>query len=109
NGKVVITSGPRGPDQPALRRAQVLVCSGVRPEIAVAVTREILTLKLRGQAHVLKLMGAAEAGAAIEDLAIEMARETDGARLLSLESQAASVYWRCWESIPVRFARHDPQ
>src|SRR5256885_7359223 len=60
NGTVVIASGPRGPDQPALRRAQVLVCSGVRPEIAVAVTREILTLKLRGQAHVLKLMGAAE-------------------------------------------------
>src|SRR5437868_13166449 len=77
NGSVIIASGPRGPDQPALRRAQALVCSGVRPEIAVAVTREILTLKLRGQAHVLKLTGVAEAGAAIEALVIEMARETD--------------------------------
>jgi CRISPR-associated endonuclease Cas1 len=109
NGTVVIASGPRGPDQPALRRAQVLVCSGVRPEIAVAVTREILQLKLCGQAHVLKLIGAAEAGAAIEALAIEIAREVDGARVLSLEAKAASIYWKCWESIPVRFARHDPQ
>src|SRR5207248_1596081 len=45
NGTVVIASGPRGPDQPALRRAQVLVCSGVRLETAVAITREILLLK----------------------------------------------------------------
>ena len=28
NGTVVIASGPRGPDQPDLRRAQALVCSG---------------------------------------------------------------------------------
>src|SRR5438046_1467348 len=53
NGTVVIASGPRGPDQPALRRAQVLVCSGERPETAVAVTREILSLTLRGLAQVL--------------------------------------------------------
>ena len=29
NGSVVMSSGPRGPDQPDLRRAQALVCSGV--------------------------------------------------------------------------------
>jgi hypothetical protein len=87
----------------------VLVCSGVRPETAVAVTREILRLKLRGQAHVLKLIGAAEAGVAIEALAIEIGHEVDGARVLSLEAKAASIYWKCWESIPVRFARRDPQ
>src|SRR5438034_668501 len=42
NGAVVIASGPRGPDQPALRRAQALVCSGVMPNAAVAIAREIL-------------------------------------------------------------------
>ena len=42
NGTVVIASGPRGPDQPALRRAQALVCSGVVSQAAVAIAREIL-------------------------------------------------------------------
>jgi CRISPR-associated endonuclease Cas1 len=109
DGTVVIASGPRGPDQPARRRAQALVCSGVRPEITIAVMREILGIKLRGQKQVVKLIGAAGAGEAIEALAIEMQNEADGARVLSLEAQAASIYWKWWESIPVRFARHDPQ
>jgi CRISPR/Cas system-associated endonuclease Cas1 len=109
NGTVVIASGPRGPDQAALRRAQVLVCSGAQLETAVAVTREILRLKLRGQAHVLKLVGAAAAGEAIDALAIEMTPGADGARVLSLEAQAASIYWKSWENIPVRFARQNPQ
>src|SRR5215831_18993702 len=41
DGAVVIASGPRGPDRPTLRRAQALVCSGVMPGTAVAITREI--------------------------------------------------------------------
>src|SRR5271163_3667488 len=45
NGAVVIASGPRGPDQPDLRRAQALVCSGATPKIADAITSEILRVK----------------------------------------------------------------
>jgi hypothetical protein len=48
DGAVIISSGPRGRDQPALRRAQALVCSGVTPDTAVAVTREIVRIKLLG-------------------------------------------------------------
>src|ERR1700758_1902758 len=69
DGTVVIASGPRGSDQPALRRAQALVCSGVEPQAAVAITREILLVKLRGQTEVARRMGSADASAAIASLA----------------------------------------
>src|SRR5205085_7932204 len=48
NGAVIIASGPRGPDQSALRRVQALVCSSVLPQAAVGIAREILRVKLRG-------------------------------------------------------------
>src|SRR5262249_23555712 len=65
NGSVVIASGPRGPDQPDLRRAQALVCSGVIPKAADAITCEILRVKLRGQAEVARLFDFEEPSASI--------------------------------------------
>jgi len=109
DGAVIIASGPRGTDQPALRRAQALICSGVIPNAAVAITREIVRVKLNGQAEVARLMGSADAGTAIEGLAQVIARETDGRKVLSVEARAASIYWKLWESVPVRFARRNPQ
>jgi CRISPR-associated endonuclease Cas1 len=109
DGAVVIASGPRGPDRPVLRRTQALVCSGVIPKSAVAISREILRVKLKGQAEVLKLMGSEEASAAIGSLAATIARETEGAKLLAIEARAASIYWKEWEDVPVRFARRNPQ
>jgi hypothetical protein len=74
NGAAVIASGPRGPDQPDLRRAQALVCSGVVPRAADAIACEILRVKLCGQAEVAALMGFADESAAIRCLADEIAR-----------------------------------
>ena len=109
DGTVVIASGPRGSDQPALRRAQALVCSGVEPQAAVAITREILLVKLRGQAEVARLMGWPDASAAIGGLAAGIECETDGAKVLSAEARAASIYRKEWENVPVRFARRNPK
>ena len=109
NGTVVIALGPRGPDQPDLRRTQALVCSGVMPKAADAITCEILRVKLCGQAEVASLMGFEEASAAISRFADGIGRETDGARALSLEAEAAWSYWSLWERMPVRFARRNPQ
>ncbi len=109
NGTVVIASGPRGPDQPDLRRAQALVCSGVVPKAADAIACEILRVKLNGQAEVAGLLGFADASAAISSFAGAIARETDGTRALSLEAEAAWIYWNLWERMPVRFARRNPQ
>src|ERR1700693_1591405 len=109
DGGVVIASGPRGPDRPALRRAQVLICSGVMPETAVAIAREILCVKLAGEAEVVRLMGWAEASSAIDGLAADIAGEAAGPKVLAIEAKAASIYWREWATVPVRFARDNPQ
>jgi CRISPR-associated endonuclease Cas1 len=109
DGSIVIASGPRGVDQPALRRAQALVCSGVTPNTAVAITREILLVKLKGQAAIAALMGSAAVSTAIDKLAAGIVHEVEGRRLLSWESRAASVYWKLWRDVPVRFARRNPQ
>jgi hypothetical protein len=57
NGAVVIATGPRGPDRPALRRVQALVCSGVVPKAADAIPCEIVRIKLCGQAQVAEQLG----------------------------------------------------
>src|SRR5436305_7038456 len=64
DGTVILASGPRGPDQPALRRSQALVCSGVTPEAAVGIAREIIRVKLRGEAEGARLIAPAGAGRA---------------------------------------------
>ena len=109
DGAVIISTGPRGTDQPALRRAQVLVCSGVIPHAAVAITREILRVKLNGQAEVARFIGSDDMSAAIGGLAEEIARETDGRKVLAVEFRAALIYWKLWENVPIRFARRNPQ
>jgi CRISPR-associated endonuclease Cas1 len=105
----VIASGPRGPDQPALRRAQALICSGVIPKAAVAIAREILRVKLGGQAEIARVLGSADATASIGSLAAAIAREKDGRKALSVEARAASIYWKLWEDMPIKFARRNPQ
>ncbi len=105
----IIASGPRGPDRPALRRTQALVCSGVISKAAVAITREILRAKLSGQAAVAALMGSADASTKISKLAERIAHETDGSKLLPVEARAAIIYWDLWRDVPVRFARRNPQ
>ncbi len=79
------------------------------PEAAVAIAREILGIKLRGQAEVARLLGWADASVTIGSLAAVIARETDGRKALSLEAHAASIYWKHWEDMPVRFTRRNPQ
>jgi hypothetical protein len=54
-------------------------------------------------------MGSVDAGAAIGGLAEEIARETDARKVLLVEARAASIYWKLWENVPVRFARRNPQ
>jgi hypothetical protein len=109
NGTVVIASGPRGPDQPDLRRAQALICTGAVLKAADAVACEILRVKLCGQAEVAGLLGFADASTAISGFAETIAREGDGKQALSLEADAAWIYWNLWERMPVRFARRNPQ
>jgi CRISPR-associated endonuclease Cas1 len=75
----------------------------------VAITREILRVKLKGQAEVARLIRSADASAEIDRLSAALARETDGSKVLSIEAHAASIYWKLWKDVPVRFARRSPQ
>ena len=108
NGTVIAAS-PTIPDQPALRRAQALVSSGAVPGAVAAVTRQILSVKLAGQARVARLLGASTVQTrAIEHFAASVARETDVARILVAEARGAALYWTLWNDLPVRFARQNP-
>src|SRR5215207_265334 len=51
DGRVLVTSSPLGVDHPALRRAQALAAGTT---VGLAITRELLDAKLRGQATVAK-------------------------------------------------------
>jgi CRISPR-associated endonuclease Cas1 len=117
NGAVIAASSS-APDVPALRRAQVLACSGVFPGTIRAITREILSVKLNGQARVAKLLcsvdgiaskQSAAASAKIVGFAAAIRREADTARMLMFEAQAAALYWQLWEDVPITFARRNPQ
>jgi CRISPR-associated endonuclease Cas1 len=118
NGTVIAAS-PTVPDQPALRRAQALVSSGAVPGTVAAITRQILSVKLAGQARVARLLDASterrlakteqeRRTRAIARLAATVARETDVARMLVAEAQGAALYWTLWNDLPVRFARQNP-
>jgi CRISPR-associated protein Cas1 len=104
DGKVLLTNGPAGTDQPALRRAQVLAAGN---EIGYAITREILRIKLNGQATVARLLGSQETAELILKLANELDNASDAVRLLAVEAMAATAYWPLWAVIPLRFARRD--
>jgi CRISPR-associated endonuclease Cas1 len=109
DGTVIVATGPRGRDQPALRRAQILVRSGAAPTRSLVITREILHAKLRAQAEVAELMGSTESSAEISKLAVGVERAIDERKVLSLEARAASIYWKLWRKVPVRFAHQNPQ
>jgi CRISPR/Cas system-associated endonuclease Cas1 len=116
NGSVIATS-PSVPDVPALRRAQALTCSGVIPEAMGAIVREILAVKLTGQARVARVLGSFQgidskqsaASDTIAGLAAALRREVDPARILTFEAPAAALYWQLWKDVPIRFARRNPQ
>jgi CRISPR associated protein Cas1 len=109
DGAIIIASGPRGPDRPALPRAQALVCSGIMPKAAMAISRETLPVKLKGQAEVARLMRSPDVSVEIERLSAGLTRETDGSKVLAVEAHAASIYWKLWKDVPVRFARCSPK
>ena len=98
DGSLITASGPRGPDRPALRRTQALVCSGVIPKAAVAITREILRAKLSGQAAVAALMGSADASTKISKLAAESRTRRTEASCCRWKLTLPSYTGRCGET-----------
>jgi CRISPR-associated endonuclease Cas1 len=101
DGSVLTVSGPVGPSDARLRRAQSLAHhSG----IAIQISRGLISQKLEGQykvAHdVLKNSAVAQTIASFRSL-IGTAKSIDEIR--QLESQAAQAYWSAWYDLPFNF------
>jgi len=104
DGSVLLANVPLGADYPALRRAQAMA---IFNDTALGIMRLVMQRKIQGQSDVLRAMGHRDSAEQLAQWANELRRVADFARLSSLESQAASIYWSCWESVPLRFARRD--
>jgi len=105
NGTVLLATGPPGPRDARLRRAQAFAHqSGV----AVAIARDLIDQKLRAQENtVRKVFGDDDSATAIAAVRARLATadRTDQIRLF--EAHAAVVYWNCWRAIPIRFPDAD--
>jgi CRISPR-associated endonuclease Cas1 len=102
----ILAAGPPGRDDARLLRAQALALYG---PAGLAVTRYLISEKLRGQARVLRTrLGEADAASTLVDLlgAIEASDSIDGVR--QLEAAGANVYFAALERrTEVIFARKD--
>jgi hypothetical protein len=74
---------------------------------ATRITREILRVKLNGQAAVARLLSSDETAELILKLAGELDSAKDAVRLLAIEAIAATAYWPLWLAVPLPFARRD--
>jgi CRISPR-associated endonuclease Cas1 len=102
DGTVLLSTGVSGTDYAAMRRAQALAPSTTA---GLALVREIIRTKLRGQAEVAQLLGGDETTALITRYSGELDAAMDAAQVLTIEATAAAAYWRLWQELPVYFAR----
>jgi CRISPR-associated endonuclease Cas1 len=101
DGSVLTVSGPVGPSDARLRRAQALAHhSGV----AVQIASQLISQKLEGQERIARdvLPGLAVAQTiACFRASLKSAKSTQDIR--QLESQAAQAYWSAWRDLPIKF------
>lgn len=105
DGSVLAVTGPVGPSDARLRRAQSLAhYSGV----AVQFARQLISQKLEGQERtardVLRNLAVAQTIASFRG-SLESAKSTQDIR--QIESQAAQAYWSVWRDLPVNFPTGD--
>jgi len=93
-GGVLLAGSPPGRDDARLRRAQALAAG---TPVGLSVVVHLLTMKLAGQAKVLReIFGATAVAETVDDLAagLEVAEDVDEAR--QLEAVAAAAYFSTW-------------
>ena len=100
---LVLTASIGGLDDARLRRAQALLPN---TEHRLAIARELLEAKIKGQLAVLDSFGFDGAAAVREALALlDRADRVDVA--LIAEAKAAEAYWDACAAVPMQFARRD--
>jgi CRISPR-associated endonuclease Cas1 len=104
DGKLLFASSPRSETYSQIRRAQALAAFN---GTGVSIAKGLLAPKLSGQARIARNLGQGEAEKAILDRLQRLDEAKAIGSLKNEEAQAASVYWRAWSDVPVRFARRD--
>ncbi len=105
DGSVLAISGPVGPSDARLRRAQSLAHQS---DIAVQISRELISQKLQGQERLLREIVRDSARADI--VASNHSQLKTAATVQSIrqrESIAAQAYWSAWHNLPVNFPTAD--
>jgi CRISPR-associated protein Cas1 len=102
DGTVLLATAAAGPDQPVLRRAQALASSS---ETGLSIMREILRIKLRGQAEVSRMLGSDETAILIGQFAGALDDARTAIQILAAEAAAAAAYWALWRPLRLLFAR----
>ena len=105
NGSVLVATGPTGPRDARLRRAQALAQSS---GVAISLTRDLITRKLAGQEkNVRRVFNDAAAVDAIASARERLASAATIADMRTMEAQAALAYWSCWRTLRVIFPKND--
>ncbi len=101
---VVMASAPPKVDNAKLRRAQALAATNGQD---MDIARKVIKWKVEGQAEVCTHLNKAEAAELILELIPQVEAALSKSDLLSVEAQAAALYWNAWSEIPIRFTRRD--
>ena len=105
NGHVLTVSGPIGPSDARLRRAQSLAHhSGA----AVEISRGLISQKLEGQERLIRdAFRDVEVADKIAFFRSQLPNAISIEGVRQFESQAAQAYWSAWRSLPVAFPTVD--
>jgi CRISPR-associated endonuclease Cas1 len=105
DGTVLAVSGPVGPSDARLRRAQSLAHQS---DVAVRISRELISQKLQGQE---RLVRDVLKDSATADIIGSSRSQLDSATTVQsvrqVESIAAQAYWSGWHNLPVNFPTAD--
>jgi CRISPR-associated endonuclease Cas1 len=105
DGSVLLATGPVGPKDARLRRAQALAHHN---GIAVSIARELIARKLTQQARIARDYFGNQTIAGMIEAAREALASVDAVReLRRVEAQAALAYWSLMRTVPVEFPRSD--
>jgi CRISPR-associated protein Cas1 len=105
DGRVLATVCPDSPEHPQLRRGQALAA---HCDEGVEIVRRILIHKVTGQREILRSMLRGQIALGPMDVARRaLQAASDMVGLRTAEAQAAAVYWRAWEGLPVAFTQKD--
>jgi CRISPR-associated endonuclease Cas1 len=105
DGSVLTVSGPVGPSDARLRRAQSLAHQS---DVAVRIGCELIFQKLQEQERVLREVLKDSVSVHVVASARSQLDDTKTVRAVrQLESQAAQAYWSTWHRLPVNFPVSD--